>query len=593
MKRLISGFLIATLALGLIPVSACAKEHTHTYSEKWSYDGLNHWRVATCEHTDEYTDKGLHEYNGGTTCVICGYTVKQEAHTHTGVKKYKNGGPTCTKGDDWTMTCVVCGEEVTGTDGKLGHDFVETVIRPYDCLTGGETLKECSRCETSETETIPPRGAHEWVETAWEIGAATHWHKCLNCSARKDEESHSDLTGGTPCDECGYRLTETQGLTFEPTADGTSYVVTGFGSATGETLVIPGRYEVNGLNRPVTEIADLAFGKATDRARLSLKSVVIPASVEKIGQDAFASCTKLSEVVVLGGSESKLGSIGKDAFSNTAFYNDLTNWTGEAGDRALYLGDALIAVQTNKTSFNVKDGVRLIADGAFSEPTFHKEVLDEYGCKNLTELNLPSTIAVLGKELDLAQKLARVNINGDSGKLFSRDGVVYRNVSPSLVSFEFVPAALAGDITVPDKVKYVGDSLFVRRVGLLSVRLPDTLEGIGEVAFSGCGQLRSIEFGNGLKTIGSMAFMGCKSLTSVSFPATLNFIGYLAFGQCEELVSATFADPVGWTVTGVDTSGGTSPAPLPVGADDLRRENTAARYLTGDNVNKNWSKGSE
>ena len=53
MSKKILLFLI--LILGL---TSCV--HTHTFSEKWSSDDNKHWHAATCEHTDEKQDLGVH-----------------------------------------------------------------------------------------------------------------------------------------------------------------------------------------------------------------------------------------------------------------------------------------------------------------------------------------------------------------------------------------------------------------------------------------------------------------------------------------------------------------------------------------------------
>ena len=44
----------------------CAKEltpaHVHTFSSAWSTDASKHWHAATCEHTDEVSDKAEHSF---------------------------------------------------------------------------------------------------------------------------------------------------------------------------------------------------------------------------------------------------------------------------------------------------------------------------------------------------------------------------------------------------------------------------------------------------------------------------------------------------------------------------------------------------
>ncbi len=45
----------------------------HTYADTWSSDEVYHWHGASCEHSEEETDKAVHNFNGGTICTICNY----------------------------------------------------------------------------------------------------------------------------------------------------------------------------------------------------------------------------------------------------------------------------------------------------------------------------------------------------------------------------------------------------------------------------------------------------------------------------------------------------------------------------------------
>ena len=66
--------------------------HEHTFSTTYEFDSENHWRKATCEHTDEIADKGKHNFGDWKTviepteeeqgkqirsCKVCGYADSQ------------------------------------------------------------------------------------------------------------------------------------------------------------------------------------------------------------------------------------------------------------------------------------------------------------------------------------------------------------------------------------------------------------------------------------------------------------------------------------------------------------------------------------
>lgn len=68
------GILTAVCA-GFAVLTACGGNgHTHTFSEEWSHDETYHWHAATCEHTDEVSEKAAHIMQDGA-CTVCTYTT--------------------------------------------------------------------------------------------------------------------------------------------------------------------------------------------------------------------------------------------------------------------------------------------------------------------------------------------------------------------------------------------------------------------------------------------------------------------------------------------------------------------------------------
>ena len=144
-------------------------DHVHTFDmSKWSYDAENHWRPATCGHTDEKKDIGAHVWNEGVV-------TTEPTETAEGVKTY---------------TCTTCGNTKTATIGKLDHvhtfdmskwsydaenhwrpatcghtgekkDFAAhdwnggVVTKPADYGVEGEKTYTCAVCKATRTESIP------------------------------------------------------------------------------------------------------------------------------------------------------------------------------------------------------------------------------------------------------------------------------------------------------------------------------------------------------------------------------------------------------------------------------------------------------
>lgn len=92
----------------------------------------------------------------------------------------------------------------------------------------------------------------------------------------------------------------------------------------------------------------------------TITSVVIPASVTFIGEEAFENCLQLASVTFEG---DKVSHIGKDAFTNSAYYNSLDHWDD---GKVLYIGKYLIDAKDDLDGqYSVKSGTLLIADKAF------------------------------------------------------------------------------------------------------------------------------------------------------------------------------------------------------------------------------------
>ena len=144
-------------------------DHVHTFDmSKWSYDAENHWRPATCGHTDEKKDIGAHVWNEGVV-------TTEPTETTEGVKTY---------------TCTTCGNTKTATIGKLDHEHTfdmskwsydaenhwrpatcshtgekknfaahdwngGVVTKPADYGVEGEKTYTCAVCKATRTESIP------------------------------------------------------------------------------------------------------------------------------------------------------------------------------------------------------------------------------------------------------------------------------------------------------------------------------------------------------------------------------------------------------------------------------------------------------
>lgn len=357
-----------------------------------------------------------------------------------------------------------------------------------------------------------------------------------------------------------------KGLEYKLDISSQSYTVTGIGSCTDTDIVIPSIH--NG--RPVRAIAAGAF-KVTGAEEASIRdsyfslaldstvslgtgenpphltdkdeghtgkieSVVIPDSITDIGDEAFMGCEKLESVEI-----TKLVSlIGSDAFKDTAFYNDESNWD----NGLLYLDNYLVGV---KESFagacEIREGIRFIADGVFEN------------CKGLTAVSFPTSLRSVGKrafygctalnEVDLA--IAGIEIAEEAfASCTALTRVVIANDTPATLLTKEELEELPINVITPGSEENgmnAGSITFNRKAYYRSFDREGFVYSavIGQKAFADCIALSDLTLGANVKMIGAYAFMNCTSLVE----ASLEKITVSADGLSDPIVHHTglsFAD---------------------------------------------------
>lgn len=220
----------------------------------------------------------------------------------------------------------------------------------------------------------------------------------------------------------------------------------------------------------------------------ALQKVVLPTSLESIGNYAFYGCAKLTEISFANG----LNAIGKSAFEGCITLKKIDLPSG-----LLTIGDAAFA-SSGLEAIAFPGSLQTIGQGAFSN------------CDSIANIALPQSLISLGE------------------------------------------SAFAGcdnllTVAVTGNVKTISKQAFSNCQKLESVTIGDGVETLGIDAFKGCSKLTSVILPQTLQKIEDNAFYQCSSLSTITIPATVTRIGANVFAACGALKSVYFDCTEKWT----------------------------------------------
>ena len=150
----------------------------------------------------------------------------------------------------------------------------------------------------------------------------------------------------------------------------------------------------------------------TFKGNTTLTKVTITAKITSIGDEAFMGCTNLTEIIF---EDDHVTYMGKDAFLDTAFYNDGSKWV----DGVLILGNHILATNAdfNATDYVIDDNIRTVSSGAFA------------AC-DITNLTIGSGVVWFGAGAFNTAALTGVTFKSGAGTWFAKNlGGAVRSVS--------------------------------------------------------------------------------------------------------------------------------------------------------------------
>lgn len=230
--------------------------------------------------------------------------------------------------------------------------------------------------------------------------------------------------------------------------------------------------------------------------------------------------------------EFKIDSIYLKSYTGRGDENGVVEIPAEKGITTIYR----LAFANNEhiTKVIIPEGVEEIQYAAF------------YGCDNLKEIVLPSTLKKID-EWGIGHNKALETINLESVNTIARLAFYGCTALKAVdlsncyticeYAFGFCSAIEELDVSM---VGQVDQFAFLQCSGLKTLKTSE--RPISQYAFAYCTSLQELELDSAI--IGRLAFLGCERLSSVTFRSDVTDIGYGAFASCTSLVKLVFEKSV-------------------------------------------------
>lgn len=294
-------------------------------------------------------------------------------------------------------------------------------------------------------------------------------------------------------------------------------------------IVIPQSVVHQGTTYTVTAIGDDAFEGS------SITSVVLPATIEAIGYNAFQGCQNLTTCALPEG----LQSIESLAFGNSgltsihipstveyinthafigspnvgsvtvaagnSYYMAVDNVLFDINQTVLYF----YAPQKPDTHYDIPATVTLVVSlyecdnlTSISIPASVEIFYQIVDCDGLTELNFPASITYIG-DIFRNASLAAINVAANNLYYCDIDGVLFDKQATLLRVYP--PAKAGASYTIPNTVNTIGWQAFLRCSNLTTAVIPESVETIQNAAFSEA-SIPSLNIPSSVTTIDYNAF---------------------------------------------------------------------------------------
>ena len=271
------------------------------------------------------------------------------------------------------------------------------------------------------------------------------------------------------------------------------------------------------LDDGIVSIGDEAFKDA------KFTKLVLPSTLERIGANAFASCSTLSSIK---STAIVAPALGDNAFAITDPLKPITVPDGTSESYYSEHWNRYFSFENEPQFF---DYTLSNEDNQVITITGLREVAKGWDISNLS---IPAEIEHEGTMYPV------VHIGAAAFKgLTSLTSVSFPETLLSIGDEAFAGCtSLKGDLLLPDQIRNIGAAAFRNCNNITSLQLPDGLVSLGNGAFENCASLvGTITFPQGIEIIPDAAFSGCVSINGFISNSVINEIGARAFAGCISL----------------------------------------------------------
>ena len=339
--------------------------------------------------------------------------------------------------------------------------------------------------------------------------------------------------------------------------------------------------QVINISDDITRIGNNAFYNIK-----GVKSLVIPTSLTRMGDNAIVGCDSLVTLVWNARSLSvqNLGGLNASRLQSITFGAEVVDIPDNIcntmrslkhlvlpesvrtiGYRSFYDCDSLVYVSIptlvdsiGAEAFNACDRIDTIVWNAInvsksSHGNLNRSTVShiEFGsqveyilndmCNGMTklqEVSIPESVKIIGSNAfrgctGLKTLIIPESITSVGGQAFYNcsglTSVVWKAINCPTVPNNWVYRSSITSFTFDDKVEVIPSYLCSGLSKLTSITLPENLTHIGNDAFYGCSSLASLVIPSKVIAIGGQAFYNCSQMTSLVVPSALNQLDVNAF----------------------------------------------------------------